>query len=88
MTEPKELIRIEKELSKDAYKMDVSKMKNANLPIGDIDLPSLPCPKCGTRMEWKIVKNVAWARRPYRYQPYCPNCKKMRKKRINIPLSV
>ena len=53
-----------------------------------IDLPSLPCPKCGTRMEWKIVKNVAWARRPYRYQPYCSTCKKMRKKRINIPFSV
>lgn len=47
-------------------------------------LPTLPCPKCGIRMEWKIVNNVAWAKNPKRRQLYCPNCKKMRRGRLSI----
>jgi hypothetical protein len=50
--------------------------------MGKADLPSLPCPKCGTRMEWKIVKNPSWSKNRERYQLYCPNCKKMRKGRL------
>jgi len=49
-----------------------------------ISLPSLPCPKCGTTMEWRLYNNVEWAKHPKRYQLYCPTCGKMRRGRLQI----
>ena len=50
--------------------------------MGTIDLPSLPCPKCGMRMEWRLYNNPEWARYAKRHQLFCPNCKKMRRGRF------